>query len=80
MGSTTANDPNNYNISLIATPEFSEPLTTSPDSLVFWVKMGYFLRMQVCSRRLQTIVILFGIKQAQSPLQKIPTFILKEMI
>lgn len=38
MGSTTANDPNNYNISLIATPEFSEPLTTSPDSLVFWVK------------------------------------------
>jgi hypothetical protein len=38
MGSTTASDPNNYNITLIATPEFSEVLTTTPDSLVFWVK------------------------------------------
>jgi hypothetical protein len=38
MGSTTANDPNNYNISLTADANFSEALTGSPDSLVFWVK------------------------------------------
>jgi len=38
MGSTTANDPNNYNISLTADANFSEALTASPDSLVFWVK------------------------------------------
>ncbi len=38
MGSTTADNPNNYNISLTADPNFSESLTTTPDSLVFWVK------------------------------------------
>ena len=38
MGSTTANDPNNYNISLTSDVNFSEALTSSPDSLVFWVK------------------------------------------
>jgi hypothetical protein len=38
MGSATANDPNNYNISLTADANFSEALTASPDSLVFWVK------------------------------------------
>jgi hypothetical protein len=38
MGSTTPSDPNNYNISLTADANFSETLTTSPDSLVFWVK------------------------------------------
>jgi len=38
MGSATANDPNNYNISLTSDPNFSESITTSPDSLVFWVK------------------------------------------
>lgn len=38
MGSTTASDPNNYNFSLIADANFSEALTSSPDSLVFWVK------------------------------------------
>jgi hypothetical protein len=38
MGSTTPSDPNNYNVSLITNPDFSEALTTSPDSLVFWVK------------------------------------------
>lgn len=38
MGSTTANDPNNYNISLTADVNFSEALTSSPDSLVFWAK------------------------------------------
>lgn len=38
MGSTTANDPNNYNISLTSDANFSEAYTASPDSLVFWVK------------------------------------------
>ncbi len=38
MGSTTANDPGNYNISLTADANFSEALTSAPDSLVFWVK------------------------------------------
>jgi hypothetical protein len=38
MGSTTANDPNNYNISITADANFSEVLTSSPDSLVFWAK------------------------------------------
>lgn len=38
MGSTTANDPNNYNISLTADATFSEALSASPDSLVLWVK------------------------------------------
>jgi len=38
MGSTTVTDPNNYNISLTANPNFSEALAFSPDSLVFWAK------------------------------------------
>jgi hypothetical protein len=38
MGSTTANDPGNYNVSLTADANFSEALTSAPDSLVFWVK------------------------------------------
>jgi hypothetical protein len=38
MGSTTPSDPANYNISLTADANFSEALTTSSDSLVFWVK------------------------------------------
>ncbi len=38
MGSTTPSDPNNYNISLTNDANFSEALTASPDSLVFWVK------------------------------------------
>jgi hypothetical protein len=38
MGSTTPDNPNNYNISLSADPNFSEALTSTPDSLVFWVK------------------------------------------
>ncbi|MBM3186901.1 MAG: cadherin-like domain-containing protein, partial [Bacteroidetes bacterium] len=38
MGSSTPSDPNNYNISLTADANFSEALTASPDSLVFWVK------------------------------------------
>ncbi len=38
MGSTTPSDPNNYNISVTADANFSEALTSSPDSLVFWVK------------------------------------------
>jgi hypothetical protein len=38
MGSTTANDPGNYNISLTADSTFSEAITSAPDSLVFWVK------------------------------------------
>jgi hypothetical protein len=38
MGSTTASDPANYNISLTADANFSEALTSTPDSIVFWVK------------------------------------------
>ena len=38
MGSTTPSDPANYNISLTADANFSEALTSAPDSLVFWVK------------------------------------------
>jgi hypothetical protein len=38
MGSTTPDNPSNYNISLTADPNFSEALTSSPDSLVFWAK------------------------------------------
>jgi hypothetical protein len=38
MGSTTPNNPGNYNISLTADANFSEALTSSPDSIVFWVK------------------------------------------
>ena len=38
MGSTNPSDANNYNISLTADANFSEALTTSPDSLVFWAR------------------------------------------
>jgi hypothetical protein len=38
MGSTTANNPANHNLSLTANPLFSEPMTDTPDSIVFWVK------------------------------------------
>ena len=40
MGSTTPNDPDNYNISVITDPDFSEAFTDSPDSLVFWAKFN----------------------------------------
>ncbi len=38
MGSSTPSDPANYNFSQTADANFSEALTNSPDSLVFWVK------------------------------------------
>ena len=38
MGSTTASDPANHNISLTADSTFSQVLTDMPDSIVFWVK------------------------------------------
>ncbi len=38
MGSTSPSDPANHNISLTADPNFSEALTDTPDSIVFWVK------------------------------------------
>lgn len=38
MGSTTANDPANYNFSLISDTLFSESIQMAPDSLVFWAK------------------------------------------
>ncbi len=38
MGSTTASNPANHNLSLTADPTFSEALTDTPDSIVFWVK------------------------------------------
>lgn len=38
MGSTTPSDPANYNTSLITDANFSEAITSSPDSIVFWVK------------------------------------------
>jgi hypothetical protein len=38
MGSTTPADANNYNYTSITDPLFSEAITSSPDSLVFWVK------------------------------------------
>jgi hypothetical protein len=38
MGSTTPDNPNNYNISITADANFSESLIASPDSLVFWAK------------------------------------------
>lgn len=38
MGSSTANSPDNHNISLTSDPLFSEALTDMPDSIVFWVK------------------------------------------
>ena len=38
MGSSTPTSASNYNFSKIADANFSEALTNSPDSLVFWVK------------------------------------------
>ncbi len=38
MGSTTANNPANHNLTLTGDPLFSEVMTDSPDSIVFWVK------------------------------------------
>ncbi len=38
MGSTTANDPSNYNYTVTGDPDFSESLTVVPDSIVFWAK------------------------------------------
>jgi hypothetical protein len=38
MGSISASSPDNHNISLTSDPEFSEALTDTPDSIVFWVK------------------------------------------
>lgn len=36
MGSVIASSPNNHNISLTNDPDFSEAITDSPDSIVFW--------------------------------------------
>ncbi|PHR33280.1 MAG: hypothetical protein COA38_05340 [Fluviicola sp.] len=38
MGSITPSSSDNHNISLTADPTFSEALTGTPDSIVFWVK------------------------------------------
>jgi len=38
MGSSTASSPDNYNFSKLSDVNFSEALTSRPDSLVFWVK------------------------------------------
>lgn len=38
MGSTTANDPANYNYSQTTDAAFSETMPDAPDSIVFWVK------------------------------------------
>lgn len=38
MGSSTATSGSNYNLTLTADPLFSETLTETPDSLVFWVR------------------------------------------
>ena len=38
MGSTTPSAPENYNYSVVSDTNFSEALTASPDSIVFWVK------------------------------------------
>ncbi|MFK7784414.1 MAG: hypothetical protein AB8B56_04810 [Crocinitomicaceae bacterium] len=38
MGSISASSPDNHNISLTSDPDFSEALTDTPDSIVFWVK------------------------------------------
>lgn len=38
MGSSTATSSSNYNVSLTSDVNFSEPLTNTPDSIVFWVK------------------------------------------
>ena len=38
MGSTSPANPGNYNYSKTSDPNFSEVLTASPDSIIFWVK------------------------------------------
>jgi len=38
MGSSTASSPDNYNFTKTSDANFSEALTSRPDSLVFWVK------------------------------------------
>lgn len=38
MGSSTANDPSNYNATVTGDANFSEAFTDSPDSLVVWVR------------------------------------------
>lgn len=38
MGSTTASSSSNYNYSKTSDASFNEPLTDTPDSIVFWVK------------------------------------------
>ena len=38
MGNNTVTDPANYNSSIINDPNFSEALTSIPDSIVFWAK------------------------------------------
>ena len=40
MGSATPTNAANYNVSLTADPEFSEALTDTPDSIVFWAKFA----------------------------------------
>jgi len=38
MGSTTPTAPENYNYTITGNPDFSQPLTDQPDSIVFWAK------------------------------------------
>ncbi len=38
MGNATASDPSNYNASITANSAYSEIMTDSPDSIVFWAK------------------------------------------
>ncbi|MFW5805908.1 MAG: T9SS type A sorting domain-containing protein [Bacteroidales bacterium] len=38
IGSTTATDPENYNITRISDNNFRQPLNAKPDSIVFWAK------------------------------------------
>lgn len=40
MGSSTADDSDNYNYTDIADPDFNQPFTGNPDSLVAWVKFN----------------------------------------
>lgn len=43
MGSSTATDPSNYNTTITSDGNFSEAITGSPDSLVFWTKFSPIL-------------------------------------
>lgn len=38
MGSSTPTSPDNYNRTVVAEADFNQPLTQSPDSIVFWTK------------------------------------------